>query len=286
MLTLPAPAKLNLFLHILGRRSDGYHELQTLFQLLDYGDELSFELRDDGEIRLGSSLVGVNAADNLVVRAAHALQQATGIRHGANIVLDKRLPMGGGIGGGSSDAATTLLALNYLWKACLSLEQLAAIGRSLGADVPVFVQGRTAWAEGLGERLQAVEIPPKCYLVLTPPVSVSTALVFRHPELTRDSAAITVAAFFEQGTRNDCQPLVERLFPEVAQVISWLEQHPLNSSGTARMTGTGASVFASFDSDSDARAVLAESPWRGFVAKGVNQSPVHRLLPETDKRHV
>jgi 4-diphosphocytidyl-2-C-methyl-D-erythritol kinase len=280
MLTLPAPAKLNLFLHILGRRRDGYHELQTVFQLLDYGDQLTFELRSDSDIRLETQLTGVAPEDNLVVRAARALQSVTGTRRGASIVLDKRLPMGGGIGGGSSDAATTLLALNALWKSNLSLSELAAIGGRLGADIPVFVHGKTAWAEGTGDRLQAVEIPSKWYVVLTPDVSVSTAGVFNHPELTRDSAAITVAAFFEQGTRNDCQSLVEKLYPEVASVLEWLHHHSRNRSGTARMTGTGASVFAALDSEQDAQAILADSSWRGFVARGINESPVHALLPE------
>lgn len=287
VLTLPAPAKLNLFLHILGRRPDGYHDLQTVFQLLDYGDQLGFERRAEGAISLVSSLPGslegMKAEDNLVVKAALALKSATGTGQGATITLDKRLPVGGGIGGGSSDAATTLLALNALWKTGLSLAELASIGRNLGADVPVFVLGKTAWAEGLGERLQALEIPEKWYLVLNPGCSVSTACVFNHPELTRDTAPITVAAFFEQGTRNDCQALVEQLFPPVAEVLSWLEQHSLNVAGKAQMTGTGASVFASFDSESTARAILADCPWQGFVAKGVNQSPVHALLSKRSK---
>jgi 4-diphosphocytidyl-2-C-methyl-D-erythritol kinase len=314
VLTLPAPAKLNLFLHILGRRADGYHELQTLFQLLDYGDLLHFKPQIPSAITLnvsvsGGSLPGIalsatplpensppgtslpqrsfaglsfpeiNGEDNLVVKAARALQSATGTRQGATITLEKNLPIGGGIGGGSSDAATTLLALNTLWGTGLSLSELADLGRRLGADVPVFVHGKTAWAEGVGEKLQALEMPEKWYVVLNPGCSVSTARVFSHPELTRDSAAITVAAFFEQGTRNDCQPLVEKLFPAVADAIGWLEQHSLNTAGRTRMTGTGASIFASFDSESTARAILADSPWQGFVARGVNQSPVHALLP-------
>ncbi|MCW8194929.1 4-(cytidine 5'-diphospho)-2-C-methyl-D-erythritol kinase [Proteobacteria bacterium 005FR1] len=280
MLILPAPAKVNLFLHIVGRRPDGYHELQTLFQLLDYGDKLTFDTRGDGEIRLETQLAGVEPENNLIVKAARALQSATGARQGASITLDKRLPMGGGIGGGSSDAATTLLALNSLWKTNLGLTELANIGGVLGADIPVFVCGKTAWAEGTGDRLQPVEIPSKWYVVLTPSVGVSTAGVFNHPELTRDSAAITVAAFFEQGTRNDCQPLVEKLYPEVADVVNWLQGHSRNTSGTARMTGTGASVFVALDSEADAKAILADSTWRGFVAKGINESPVHALLPK------
>ncbi|MGQ9425819.1 4-(cytidine 5'-diphospho)-2-C-methyl-D-erythritol kinase [Gilvimarinus sp. F26214L] len=274
-LSLPAPAKLNLFLHILGRRADGYHELQTLFQLLDYGDQLNFE-PTDGHLTLSGAPAGLPDSENLILRAARLLQAETGCRRGAHIELEKKLPMGGGIGGGSSDAATTLLALDALWGTGLALAELAALGRQLGADVPVFVQGRTAWAEGVGEKLQAIDMPDLWYLVLTPACSVSTALVFGHPELTRDSAAITVAAFSEQGTRNDCQALVERLFPPVSEAIQWLKSR---TSGTVRMTGTGASVFASFDSEPSARAVLADSPWHGFVARGVNQSPVHALLP-------
>src|SRR5690606_15121104 len=199
MLRLPAPAKLNLFLHILGRRPDGYHDLQTVFQLLDYGDELEFELRADGQLELSGSPPGVKPDDNLVIKAARRLQQATGSSLGASIHLHKKLPLGGGIGGGSSDAATTLLALNRLWKTALPPDELMALGRELGADVPVFVGGHSAWAEGVGEKLQTIELPQKTFVVLHPGCSVSTAQIFGHPELTRDSAAITVAAFREQG---------------------------------------------------------------------------------------
>lgn len=293
-LQLPAPVKINLFLHILGRRADGYHELQTLFQLLDAGDELSFSLRSDGAIRFQCSEPSLQGEQNLVVKAAKALQrclqqqclqqQRLQTPLGADIKLNKKMPVGGGIGGGSSDAATALLGLNHLWKGGLSIEQLLELGRSLGADVPVFVQGRTAWAEGVGEKLQLIDLKEVWYLVLTPDVAVSTAAIFAHPDLTRDSAAITVAAFFEQGTlaqkglktaflRNDCQQLVATLYPKVAEVIDWLNQF-----ATAQMTGTGASVFAPFETEFQAREVLAKSPWSGFVAKGINQSPVHQLL--------
>lgn len=279
MLTLPAPAKLNLFLNILGRRSDGYHELQTVFQLLDYGDELNFEALPNEAIELVSGLTGVPDEENLVVKAARALQQASGCRRGARIVLHKRLPAGGGVGGGSSDAATTLLALNALWQTGLSLDELAQLGAKLGADVPVFVQGKSAWAEGIGDKLQALELPEKWYLVLHPGCSVSTAAIFTHPELTRDKAAITVAAFLEQGAGNACQELVEKLYPPVAEAIDWLARQASQYGGTAQMTGTGACVFAALDSESSARRILADSPWPGFVAKGLNQSPVHALLP-------
>lgn len=279
MLTLPAPAKINLFLNILGRRSDGYHELQTLFQLLDYGDELSFEVLPQSIIELHDETTGVPPDQNLIVKAACRLQEATGCRQGARIILHKKLPAGGGLGGGSSDAATTLLALNALWRTGLSLNELATLGARLGADVPVFVLGKSAWAEGIGDKLQALELPEKWFVVLHPGCNVSTAAIFTHPELTRDKAAITVAAFFEQGAENACQGLVEKLYPPVAEAINWLEKHAANHSGTAQMTGTGACVFATLDSESSARKILADSPWSGFIAKGLNQSPVHALLP-------
>ncbi len=274
-LRLPAPAKLNLFLHITGQRADGYHNLQTLFQLLDFGDELLFDPRSDNQITLNPILPGVPPEDNLVVKAARMLQGASNCQLGADITLRKNLPMGGGIGGGSSDAATTLVGLNHLWGTGLSLDALTQIGAKLGADVPVFIQGNTAWAEGTGDRLQAVEMPELWYLVLTPDCHVSTANIFSHKELTRDTSDITVAAFLEQGGRNDCQPLVRSLYPAVDEALQWLDQY-----GRAQMTGTGACVFASFKSADDAAAILAKAPvnLRGFVAKGVNRSPLHDLV--------
>ncbi|NIB40142.1 4-(cytidine 5'-diphospho)-2-C-methyl-D-erythritol kinase [Pseudomaricurvus alkylphenolicus] len=274
-ITLPAPAKLNLFLHITGRRTDGYHNLQTLFQLLDRGDQLSFELRDDNRLTLAPEMDTVPFEDNLIIRAARLLQQRSNIACGADIQLQKKLPMGGGIGGGSSNAATTLLALNRLWQLDLSLDQLAELGRQLGADVPVFVRGQTAWAEGVGEKLQPIDMPEKWYLVVTPDCHVSTAEIFSHKDLTRDSSNITVAAFLEQGATNDCQELVQTLYPPVDKALQWLGQH-----ASAKMTGTGASVFAPFDSEAAASAVLEQAPaeFSGFVAKGVNQSPAHKLL--------
>lgn len=280
MLTVPAPAKLNLFLHITGRRADGYHNLQTLFQLLDYGDELTFSPRDDGKICLLNPVAGVADADNLVVRAALALQtlslkKSSAMQQGADIGLVKRIPNGGGLGGGSSDAATTLLALNRLWKLNLPLSQLAAIGLPLGADIPVFIHGQTAWAEGVGEQLTPVELPENWYLVLCPKCHVSTAEIFAHKELTRDTPAITIRAFLGQGGKNNCQPVVENLYPEVKKARQWLDNF---SSG--QMTGTGACLFAKFDSEAQARAVLAAKPgsWDGFVARGVNLSPAHTAL--------
>lgn len=279
LLTLPSPAKLNLFLHITGRRADGYHTLQTLFQLLDFGDELSFRRRHDSLITLQPAIPGVAHEDNLIVRAARILQQQQPDRAdlGVDIQLSKRLPMGGGIGGGSSNAATTLLALNQLWQLQLDLDQLAQLGRQLGADVPVFVRGRTAWAQGIGEQLQAVDMPEHWFVVLAPQCHVSTAEIFSHKDLTRDTQNITLAAVLEQGGQNDCQPLVMNLYPEVKNALDWLSQY-----GAARMTGTGACVFAPFDSKASAEAVLDQAPdtLPGFVARGVNQSPVHKLLDQ------
>lgn len=274
-ITLPSPAKLNLFLHITGQRADGYHSLQTLFQLLDFGDELEFRIRDDSRLRLTPELEGVPQNDNLIIKAARQLQQHSKCVLGVDIQLRKRLPMGGGIGGGSSNAATTLLALNQLWRLNYSLTQLADIGRQLGADVPVFVRGQTAWAEGIGEQLTTVDMPTLWYLVMTPQCHVSTAEIFSHKELTRDTAIIKVAAFLKTGGKNDCQSLVRNLYPEVDQALDWLSQF-----GHAQLTGTGACVFASFESKTAAEAALAQAPddLSGFIAKGVNQSPLHTAL--------
>ena len=274
-LILPAPAKLNLMLHILGRRPDGYHELQTLFQFLDHGDELGFSLREDGEIHLRTEMPGVPHDSNLIVRAARSLQQASGTRLGADIWLDKRLPMGGGIGGGSSDAATTLLGLDHLWQTHLGEERLAELGLALGADVPVFVRGRAAFAEGVGERLQPVTLEEPWFLVAVPQVFVSTAEVFTDPELTRNSAPINLRSLLEGGSRNDCQPVVEKRYPEVRNALMWL-----NNFTSARLTGTGACVFGSFPNRDDADKVARQLPATlpSFVAKGSNISMLHRRL--------
>ena len=276
-ITLTAPPKLNLFLHITGRRDDGYHNLQTLFQLLDAGDKLTFTPNDSGRIRLTPPIEGVPENQNLIVRAALALQQATNCPRGCDIELDKQLPMGGGLGGGSSNAATTLLALNRLWSCDLPLSTLVQLGAKLGADVPVFVEGQSAFAEGIGERLTAVEIDEYWYLVITPDCAVPTGEIFSHPQLTRNSPAIKIRALSEVQYRNDCQPVVEALFPPVKQAVKWLENY-----GQPLMTGTGASVFCRWSFEDEARAVLARVPkhWRAFVARGVNQSPVHQELDE------
>ncbi|WP_299977831.1 4-(cytidine 5'-diphospho)-2-C-methyl-D-erythritol kinase [uncultured Pseudoteredinibacter sp.] len=270
-ISLAAPAKLNLFLHILGQRADGYHELQTAFQLLDHGDRLDFTRRCDQEIHLKPEIPGLATEDNLVFKAAKLLQSHCPQKQGADIYLHKTLPAGGGIGGGSSDAASTLVGLNYLWQCGLNKKQLCELGLSLGADVPVFINGQTAWAEGVGEQLQALELEEKWYLVLAPNCHVSTAEIFSNKYLTRDSSAITVAAFLEQGGQNDCQQLVSSLYPEVAEALNWLSQF-----APAKMTGTGACVFASFDDQSSAEIVFKQRPehLNGFIAKGIQESPI------------
>lgn len=274
-LTLPAPAKLNLMLHIVGRRADGYHELQTLFQFLDYGDELGFAVREDGEIRLHTEIPGVPHDSNLIVKAARSLQQQSGCPLGADIWLDKRLPMGGGIGGGSSDAATTLLGLNHLWRLDWDEDRLAELGLALGADVPVFVRGRAAFAEGVGERLQPVELSEPWFLVVAPQVFVSTAEIFSAPELTRNTPPITVRSLLVGGGHNDCQPVVEKRYPEVRNALNLL-----NKFVPAKMTGTGACVFGSFPNQGDADKVARQLPVTlpSFVAQGRNISMLHRRL--------
>ena len=274
-LTLPAPAKLNLMLHILGRRPDGYHELQTLFQFLDHADELQFAVRDDGQIRLHSDIENVPHDSNLIVKAARKLQQLSGCPLGADIWLTKILPMGGGIGGGSSDAATTLLGLNHLWKLDCSEDQLAELGLSLGADVPVFVRGHAAFAEGVGEKLTPVDPEEPWYVVLVPQVFVSTAEIFSHPQLTRDSLPIKMRPVPKGNSRNDCQPVVEQSYPEVRNSLSLLSKFT-----DARLTGTGSCVFGAFPSKAEADKVLAllADTQTGFVAKGSNISMLHRKL--------
>jgi 4-diphosphocytidyl-2-C-methyl-D-erythritol kinase len=274
-ITLSAPPKLNLFLHITGRRDDGYHNLQTLFQLLDGGDQLTFTATDSNVISLSPQIDGVSPEDNLIVRAAQALQQKTGCKLGCSIVMDKKLPMGAGLGGGSSNAATTLLALNRLWGLDLSLPELAKIGAVLGADVPVFVLGRSAFAEGIGDELSHFDIAEYWYLVITPPCKVSTGEIFSNPQLTRHSLPIKIRALSEEQYRNDCQAIVEELYPQVKEVVEWLQDF-----AKPMMTGTGASVFCRWETQAEAKRVLAAVPqhWSAFVARGVNYSQVHQQL--------
>ena len=271
----PAPAKLNLLLHITGRRADGYHELQTLFQFLTFGDWLYFDLRSDGEVRLAGEPAGVPASADLCVRAAVLLQEATGCSAGVTVYNDKRLPLGGGLGGGSSDAATTLAVLNRLWELGLSRDELATLGLGLGADVPVFVQGQAAWAEGVGEILTPVTLPEPWYLVVNPRVSVSTAAVFSDSCLTRDTPRTKIPDLLAGARKNDCEAVVMRRYPQVAAALDWL-----NSYAPARMTGTGGCIFAAFASEADAKVAAGQVPdnWDGFVARGVNLSPLRAAL--------
>jgi 4-diphosphocytidyl-2-C-methyl-D-erythritol kinase len=279
-LSCPAPAKLNLFLHVVGRRADGYHLLQTLFRFIDLADTLHFTPREDGEVRRIDTLDGVPPEQDLCVRAARLLQQETGCPLGVDIGLEKRIPMGGGLGGGSSDAATTLLALNRLWGLGLSRQRLMQLGLTLGADVPVFVFGDNAFAEGVGEQLQAYPLPEAWYVVLCPPVHVPTARIFTHPELTRDTISMTMRALpkgvdfragRQQGLNNDLQAVACKLYPEVAAHLAWLARF-----APALMTGSGACVFAEFATEAEAKAVLQQLPqdMRGYAVRGLQQHPL------------
>ena len=274
-LSLPAPAKLNLMLHIVGRRADGYHLLETVFQFLDYADTLHFSARDDGEIILHSTIDGVAHDDNLIVRAARLLQTESQSKLGADIWLDKKLPVGGGIGGGSSNAATTLVGLNHLWQTQLSLEKLAELGLSLGADVPVFVLGRAAFAQGIGEKLEPVDLAEPWYLVAVPPVSISTAKIFSDPCLTRDTPITNMRTVLKQSGHNDCQAVVEKRYPEVRNALILL-----NKFVEARLTGTGSCIFGGFPNEQQAAKVATQisESLPSFVAQGANISMLHRAL--------
>ncbi len=269
MTSYAAPGKLNLFLHVLGRRADGYHELQTVFRLIDLADEVRIGLRADGEIRFSGSF----GAENLCVRAAAALKQLSGTASGCEISLQKRLPVGGGLGGGSSDAATVLLVLNRLWGLNLGKERLMSLGAKLGADVPFFVYGRNAVGEGIGERLRALDLPPAWYLVLTPQVSVSTKEIFSDSALTRDTKRLKIPPFFPGQGYNDLEPVVTRRFPAVAAQLAWLR----NRAPGARMTGSGACVFAEFSTEAEALAVQGEltAGMHGVVAQGLERHPLY-----------
>ncbi len=276
-LTLPAPAKLNLFLHITGRRADGYHLLQTLFIFLDFGDEIRLSVRQDGQIQRLAGANDVPAEADLVVKAARLLQQTTGCTLGADITVTKRIPMGGGLGGGSSDAATVLVGLNHLWQCGLDEDALAALGLRLGADVPVFVRGRAAWAEGIGERLTPVDLPLAWYVVVHPRVHVPTAELFSDSGLTRDCSEITLAAFLDGQGTNVFQAVVEKRYPEVDQAIRWLSQY-----AKTQLTGSGSCLFAQVDNELEGKNILSSLPnkWFGFVARGVNLSPLHQQLSD------
>jgi 4-diphosphocytidyl-2-C-methyl-D-erythritol kinase len=271
----PSPAKLNLFLYITGRRADGYHELQTLFQFLDYADTLTIQANPSGLISLAPDLPGVPLQQNLIWRAATALQQQTNCPYGAHIQLEKVLPMGGGIGGGSSNAATVLVALNHLWQLGLTDDQLAAIGLSLGADVPVFVHGHAAIAEGVGEQLVHVAPEEKYYLLIKPAVSISTAEIFNHPDLCRNSPKRPKSELLTGSQVNDCEKIVRLLYPEVDQQLSWLLQY-----APSRLTGTGSCVFAEFNSKLEAEKIRAKlsDDVSSFIAQGKNRSPLHETL--------
>ena len=272
--SFPAPAKLNLMLRVLGRRADGYHLLQTVIRFIDYGDIVNVRVRADGAIERTNDVQGVAADEDLTLRAARLLQQATGTLLGASITLEKRIPRGGGLGGGSSDAATALLALNHLWETGLSRERLMALGLQLGADVPVFVFGESALAEGIGERLTRLDVGDAWYLVLTPQVVVPTAQIFGDNQLKRDSKPITMRAFSAERAGNDLEPVVCRAFPAVARHLEWLRRE-----APAWVTGSGACVFAAFPDEGTARAVWARLPggMQGFIARGLAQHPLRDL---------
>jgi 4-diphosphocytidyl-2-C-methyl-D-erythritol kinase len=271
----PAPAKLNLMLHVTGRRPDGYHMLQTVFQFIDYCDWLDFRLTDDGVVRRVTDVPGVAADDDLTVRAARALQRVGGVRRGADIYINKRVPMAAGLGGGSSDAATTLAALNQLWGAGLDTAELARLGLALGADVPIFIHGHAAWAEGVGEAVTAVDLPEPWYVVLTPECPVSTRGVFTAPELTRNCPPITISDFLAGQGTNVCEAVVRGRYAPVVEALDDLSEY-----APARLSGTGGSVFAAFTQEQEANAVLARlcPPWRGTVARGLNRSPLLDVL--------
>ncbi len=278
MHTFPAPAKLNLFLHVVGRRPDGYHLLQTVFRFIDFSDQLGFKLRPDGLIKLHSLINGVPEDSNLCVRAAKLLKQATSTDQGVDIYLQKQIPMGGGLGGGSSDAATTLLALNQLWKLDVSTARLLEIGLQLGADVPIFIFGHNAFAEGIGEKLAAIELPPAWYLVLVPSVQVSTAEIFASKELTRNTLPIKIPPFSVWQGHNDLESVVCQAYPEVARCLEWLKR--LENTTIARMSGSGACVFAEFATEVAAQAAFKQIPRdiKGFVAKGLDYHPLYNLI--------
>ena len=274
MQIFPAPAKLNLFLHVVGRRPDGYHLLQTVFRLLDFYDQIDLKVRDDGVIRLIAPLENVPVEQDLCVRAARLLQSESGTQLGVDIALHKHIPMGGGLGGGSSDAATMLMALNDLWHLNWENSRLRALGLKLGADVPIFIFGENAFAEGVGEQLTALSLPQAWYLVIVPPVHVSTVEIFSNKELTRNTIPITIPPFSIRDGHNDLEPVVCSLYPEVSRSLEWLKR--LENTKITAMSGSGACVFAEFATESGANAAFAKLPadMRGFVARGLDRHPM------------
>ena len=277
-LRFPSPAKLNLFLYINGKLPNGYHELQTLFQFLDFGDWLEISIREeDNQIVLTPEIPNLKTEDNLIYRAAKLLQEKANIQLGANIHLNKILPIGGGVGGGSSNAATALVALNYLWQANLSIDELAKLGLTLGADVPIFVHGHAAFAEGVGEKITYCEPAEKWFVVLKPDDSISTAVIFQDPNLLRNTPKKSLEQLLSEPYVNDCEKVVINHYSNVEKAINWLLQY-----APARLTGTGACVFAEFDHESEAQAVFRQKPeeFFGFVAKGLNVSPLHAMLKQ------
>lgn len=271
----PAPAKLNLFLHINGRREDGYHELQSVFQLLDYGDTLRFQPTEDGKITIHSNCQGIPLEENIIYKAAQLLQQHTNCRKGCIIWLEKVLPMGGGLGGGSSNAATALIALNHLWNLGLNSNTLQTLGLRLGADVPIFIYGHSAFAEGVGEKLTPIKLPSKYFLIVNPGVHISTQRVFNNPSLPRRTPKISIENYHFSSTKNDCQELVCDMYPDIANTLSWLLEY-----APSRMTGTGACLFSVYDNKSEALVTLNQLPkgWHGFVAAGTNHSQLLDVL--------
>jgi len=278
-LTLKSPAKLNLMLHITGRRPDGYHLLETVFQFIDLNDYLVFEVNSEAKIRRVESKTPVDATDDIVLKTAHLLQKHYQISQGVTYSIVKNIPVGGGLGGGSSNAATCLLALNKLWKLNLSLDELANIGLKLGADVPVFVRGFAAWASGVGEQLTPLELTEPMYLVIHPNITVSTAEIFNAEELTRNSDPITIRAFLHGAGTNVCEPVARKRYPVIGEALDWLNQF-----AEARMTGTGACIYAAFDSQEGAERVKSRMPtaWQGFIARGMNRNPVHRACGNSE----
>ena len=277
----PAPAKLNLFLHITGRRSDGYHLLQTVFQFIQLEDEIDFTILESDAVQRSSEMLGVDVEDDLVIRAARMLKEKTGCQFGVDINVKKRIPEGGGLGGGSSDAATTLVALNELWRCGLSTRELADMGLSLGADVPVFVHAHAAWAEGVGEDITSIEPDEPWYLVIHPGCSVATETVFNAHDLTRNTPTITIRDFLEKGGRNDCEFVVRNHYKEVAKALDWLAEF-----APTKLTGTGACLFAPFSDEREAIAVKEQLPdnWQGYVVKGMNKSPLLERLAAEQSR--